>query len=74
MPLYVCSKCEAVDNTGLTNYWVAEMDAHEAGTKFEPLCSECETGEWHGRFTKQHVGDTDYVQDGKFLKHKSEML
>ena len=74
MPLYVCLNCNAIDNTGLSTYWEDEMAAYEAGETFTPLCSECATGKWHGAFPKQDICDTHYVSDGKFLKHKSEML
>lgn len=74
MPLFVCQKCLHVENTALSDYWVQEMDAHERGGAFGPVCSECRTGDWHGQFPKTHINDTHYVEDGKFLKHKSEML
>lgn len=44
MGLFICSKCEAVDNTALGAYW----DRWK-----EPLCSECETGAWHDQFPKE---------------------
>lgn len=67
MPLFVCMNCNAVENTALANYWADEMEAHEAGTPFVPKCSECWTGQWHGRFAKRDFADTDYTRNGKFL-------
>ena len=43
MPLFECDKCHCVENTACTmHYW-----GHP--TK---LCSECDTGTWHGQFDK----------------------
>lgn len=49
MPLYECSKCGAIDNTALTNFWVDRLHL-----KKPPLCSECDPdiGKWHGKFQK----------------------
>lgn len=48
MPLFKCSKCGCVDNTALGNYWgLYACDGKP------PLCSECDTGVWHGRFPKK---------------------
>jgi hypothetical protein len=74
MPLFVCTRCHHVENTGLSSYFAKELEAHERGETFEPICSQCETDEWHGQFPRMHINDTHYVEDGKFLKHKSEML
>lgn len=46
MPLYNCSRCGAIENTALGAYWYNR-------SKGEPvLCSECDTGTWHGKFPK----------------------
>jgi hypothetical protein len=42
MSLYQCEKCGAMENTALGAYWLREVK----------LCSECDTGTWHGRFKK----------------------
>lgn len=49
MPLYECSKCHAVENTALTNFWWDHI--HDGKPA---LCSECdpEIGKWHGKFDK----------------------
>lgn len=43
MSLFECPKCHCIENTAVGHYW---------GQK-EPCCSECHTGEWHGRFPKR---------------------
>lgn len=57
MPLFACTKCRCADNTATSGYWTQQMNAHERGAKFEPLCSECnpdpDHGKWHGLFPKQ---------------------
>jgi uncharacterized CHY-type Zn-finger protein len=52
MPLYECTRCHAVENTALTNFWM-ETQFH----KKPALCSACdpEIGEWHGQFPKLTV-------------------
>lgn len=55
MSLFACSKCTAVENTALGDYWRALMDHDPV------LCSECATGKWHGLFPKRLLKDTDYV-------------
>ena len=47
MPLYVCAECNTVENTALGSYYA---DRH-AGRP--PRCSQCATGEWHGRFPRR---------------------
>jgi hypothetical protein len=69
MPLFECTKCHCVENTALSSYWRQEMGAHEQGETFEPVCSECETGAWHGKFEKRLVSATAYVRKGQFLHH-----
>lgn len=70
MPLFVCEKCGAVENTALGSYWARDhvryKDSPELNGK--ALCSECTPksfeggsptgkGEWHGRFPKEYVKD-----------------
>lgn len=54
MPLYECSKCHAVENTALTNFWWKTN-----GEGAPALCSECDPGigVWHGRFPKITVAE-----------------
>lgn len=47
MPLYECERCGTCENTALTRFWWAHLQREEA------LCSECETGVWHGQFPKR---------------------
>ena len=42
MSLYQCEDCGARENTALGGYWLRDRK----------ICSECETGIWHGRFEK----------------------
>lgn len=42
MSLFQCELCGAKENTALGAYWGHDVKC----------CSECETGEWHGQFTK----------------------
>ena len=55
MSLFKCSKCKCVENTALGNFW------GEDGKK--PLCSECDTGEWHGEFPKINAEEAGYYRD-----------
>lgn len=47
MPLFKCRQCGVIENTALTPKSWSQMNF--------PLCSECATGEWHGRFEKGYV-------------------
>lgn len=55
MPLFECTKCGAVENTALCNFWLTRP----------AICSECdpEIGQWHGRFPKKSVAV--YLAGGK---------
>jgi len=55
MPLYRCIKCGCVENTATGDYWT-KIDA--------PFCSECSTGEWHGRFPKKSAKGMLIDQNG----------
>lgn len=76
MPLFVCDKCKAIENTACGHYWGASSgkqdwwkDASLAGLK---LCSECmpieysdgspnrDGGKWHGMFPKE-TATTDRI-------------
>lgn len=46
MPLFNCSKCGVVENTALGAYWMNRARDRPV------LCSECDTGTWHGEFSK----------------------
>lgn len=70
MPCFICAKCECIENTACGHYWGAHRDCFAPGSLSpdligKPLCSECTpllyndggkagTGEWHGRFDKNH--------------------
>jgi hypothetical protein len=46
MPLFHCSQCGCIENTALGAYWYNKAKGKPV------LCSECDTGKWHGRFPK----------------------
>lgn len=50
MGLFICEKCEAVENTALGYYWEALV----SDTEKRKLCSQCHSGKWHGRFPREH--------------------
>lgn len=58
MPLFECEECHCVENTATGRYWGQK---HKA---LPVLCSECHTGEWHGRFPKQPAAGMLIDQDG----------
>lgn len=67
MPLFVCSKCKVVDNTGCGDYW----PRHQA-----PLCSECspEIGAWHGLFPREKADNGQWEPEPRnphFVRRKS---
>ena len=55
MPLFKCNQCGAVENTALGAYWHLWED---------PVCSECDTGQWHGKFEKVDADAKGYVSEG----------
>lgn len=47
MSLFVCSKCNHLDNTALSpNYWGRCLDGKPG------RCTRCITRKWHGRFPR----------------------
>jgi hypothetical protein len=60
--LFACEKCDAVENTALSNYWTRNLDDPK-GPKKPALCSECDPaiGTWHGRFPKETAKAAGYV-------------
>ena len=75
MPLFRCSKCDVVENTGLSGYWRQELSAHKNNTEFKPLCTQCdpEIGEWHGEFPREAVGPGWYQNRSGHLWRESEL-
>ncbi len=54
MPIFVCSRCRCLDNTATADgYWMSRSERFGS----DPLCQECETGEWHGRFEKRQYDE-----------------
>ena len=67
MPAYKCEKCGCMENTAITHYWTNKYEGKPL------LCSECETGKWHGRFPKQSakgmmLGNDGFLYDPKEVK------
>ena len=61
MPLFVCEKCKNIENTALSRYWSKKYCTNNTA-----LCSECDSGEWHGKFQKEKFDETihnssDYI-------------
>jgi hypothetical protein len=67
MPIFSCSRCEVIENTALVSYW------YLTSQKEKPLCSECETGSWHGLFKKKKPDASWFVYDKHFLCGPSEI-
>lgn len=65
MPLFVCSKCQTIENTALCGYWWRG--------KKKPLCSLCdkEFKKWHNRFPREKFNPKKWKIDcGDFIKLK----
>jgi len=75
MPLFVCDKCKAIENTALGHYWARGLGYHkdEEADK-QALCSECmpvyfndgsvsnKGGKWHGKFEKT-IATTEIIKE-----------
>lgn len=44
MPLFVCDRCENVDNTAMSGFWADKR------TNKRKLCTRCRTDTWHEKF------------------------
>ena len=64
MPLFKCSKCNCIENTALGAFWGRD----------EKLCSECDTGRWHGRFDKKTPEEAGYVMAPNGLYYTEEQM
>lgn len=51
MSAYICEKCGVIDNTAVGGYW------GNCRNNQPKMCSECNTGSWHGHFPKRHWSD-----------------
>jgi hypothetical protein len=60
MPIFICQRCQTLDNSALGEYWGKE----------EKLCSECGRGRWHGAFPKEKYDPKKWEKDGDFVKLK----
>lgn len=61
MSLYVCTRCESIDNTARApNYWMIITTYELEGETGDVLCTACLTGRWHGEFPQRRYDpDTD---------------
>lgn len=48
MSTFICTRCGAIENTATSDYW---LDVSEGKP---PICSKCETGQWHNKFPREH--------------------
>lgn len=65
MPLFICDKCNVIENTALGFYWSRNRESWtDASLNRLALCSECTPkifadgsktglGKWHGKFPKE---------------------
>ncbi len=68
MPLFACTKCDTVDNTAVSDYWIQQKEHFElSGTRegFRALCSACRLGKWHGEFTRRTVQQAKMIEDAQ---------
>lgn len=67
MSLFVCSKCQSIENTALSGY-------HWREDKEKPLCSGCDPQfkkGWHGRFSQEKFDPKKWeYYDGNFIREK----
>jgi hypothetical protein len=65
--LYVCEKCNTIENTALANFWPRRLV-----NDGKALCSACDPaiGKWHGRFDRTTYDGTQNVQwfQGRWLR------
>lgn len=80
MPLFVCDKCGAIENTALGHYWSRSAFKYkDSSLNGKALCSECaplyfesgqrissNTGKWHGKFPKEFY-DPEKHKDSELL-------
>lgn len=69
MPIFKCSKCGCAENTALGNYW---WNVQREGKP--PLCSECDTGTWHGKFPKRDAKEAGYMLGADGFLYKPEEM
>lgn len=58
MGMFACHICVCAENTALGSFW----------RKGEKLCSECESGKWHGRFPKRSAIGWSIDNEGKIWR------
>ena len=75
MPLFRCTRCDVVENTALSNYWLTQLAAHKSAQPHEPLCSQCDPdiGEWHEEFPREAVSAEWYENPQGHLWRKHQL-
>lgn len=74
MSMFVCDKCNTLENTALGHYWGRNSNYFGEELKGLALCSECtpkfyndgspcrKGGKWHGKFPKrQYTGKEEVI-------------
>lgn len=69
MSIYKCDECGCVDDTLYSNYW---------NNGKQLICSECETGKWHGQFNKVQatgllLGSDGFLYSDKTFKERADI-
>lgn len=66
MSLFVCDKCQNIENTALSGYWF-----HGEGKP--KLCSKCDPKikKWHGGFTEDKFDPKKHEMVDGFVEYKS---
>ena len=59
MGIFICDKCNSLENSKFVNVDRVESGTHPCLSYYKMvsinhyLCSECNTGTWHGKFMKR---------------------
>lgn len=79
MPVFICSKCNMMENTATSNYWHRDLDLDRPEnsppkTPSPPLCSQCDPtlGKWHGLFQREPMPPDHVIGPDGFVWHKDE--
>lgn len=73
MPVFICSKCNMMDNTALSGYWAMQYLSGD-DEEFKPLCSLCnpDIRRWHGEFERGPKPDDHVIGPDGFVYHKDD--
>jgi len=79
MPLFICQKCNCIENTACGHYWTKDMVPCWRDSTLDglALCSECSPsvfhdgspnrhgGKWHGHFPKEFATPERIAEIGR---------